>query len=82
MNGSRDFHTKWGKSDRERQISYHFYVESKNYTNKLIYKTETDLQISKSNLWLPKGNFGGSDISGLTYTHYYTENIIINKGLL
>ena len=27
----------------------------KNDTNVLIYKTETDLQISKTNLWLPKG---------------------------
>ena len=81
MNGSRDYHTKWGKSDRQRQI-YHLYVEYKNYTNELIYKTETDLQISKSDLWSPKGNFGESDILGLTYTYYYTENIIINKGLL
>ena len=30
----------------------------KNDTNVLIYKTETDLQISKTNLWLPKGKHG------------------------
>ena len=38
------------KPDRERQISYHSYVEAnflKNDTNELIYKTETDLQITK-----------------------------------
>ena len=29
MDGPRNYHTKWGKSDRERQIIYHFYVESK-----------------------------------------------------
>ena len=27
----------------------------KNDTNELIYKTETDTQILKTNLWLPKG---------------------------
>ena len=31
----------------------------KNDTNELIYKTETDLQILKTNLWLPKGKHGG-----------------------
>ena len=25
----RDYHTKWSKSDRERQTSYHLYVDSK-----------------------------------------------------
>ena len=53
-------------SDRERQISYDIthYVESiffLNDTNELIYKTETDLQISKRNLWLPKGKHGGGE---------------------
>ena len=30
----------------------------KNDTNKLIYKTEADLQILKTNVWLPKGKRG------------------------
>ena len=57
MDGPRDYHTKWSKSDKGRKISYHLHVESnfKNDTNELIYKTETDLQILKTNLWLPKG---------------------------
>mgnify|MGYP007071224199 CR=1 FL=1 len=30
MHGPRNFHTKWGKPDRERQISYYIsYVEQK-----------------------------------------------------
>ena len=30
LDGPRDYHTKWSKSDRERQISWqHLYVESK-----------------------------------------------------
>ena len=40
-------------------ITYHLYVESKKHdTNKLIYRTETDSLISKTNLWLPKGKWG------------------------
>ena len=45
MIGPRDCLTEWSKSDREREIWYHLYVESKkNVTNELIYKTETDSQ--------------------------------------
>ena len=31
MDGPKDYHTKWGSSDRERQIPYHLYVESKEH---------------------------------------------------
>ena len=47
MDGPGDYHTKWSKSDKERQISYDSaYVQNlkKNDTNELIYKTETDSQ--------------------------------------
>ena len=30
-------------------------MKSKNGTNELVYKTETDPQTQKTNLWLPKG---------------------------
>ena len=64
------------KSDRERQISFDILlVESKKKdTNEVIYKTETDSQTLKTNLWLPKGKCGGEGQIrswGLTYTHYY-----------
>ena len=41
MNGSRDYHTKWSKSDRERQTSYDIAYKwnLKNDTNELIYET-------------------------------------------
>ena len=46
MNGPRDYHTKWSKSDSERQISndviYMWNLKTKNDTNELIYKTELD----------------------------------------
>ena len=47
MDGSRDYHTKWSKSERERQISYNIiYMWNLKYdTNKLIYQTETDSDI-------------------------------------
>ena len=40
---------------------YHSYMKPnlKNETNELTNKTETDLQISKPNLWWPKGKRGG-----------------------
>ena len=45
MDGPRVYHTRLSKPDRERQISYHLYVESKkNDTNVSVYKTETDSQ--------------------------------------
>ena len=43
----RDDHTKWSKSDRERQIPYditYLWNLKKNGTNELIYKTEIDSQ--------------------------------------
>ena len=46
MDGPGDYHTKWSKSDRERQISYDiaYMWNLKSDTNELIYKTEIDSQ--------------------------------------
>ena len=45
VDGHRDDHTKWSKSDRERQILYDItYMWNLKYTNELIYKTEIDSQ--------------------------------------
>ena len=45
MDGPRDYHTKWSKSDWERQIFDMIYMWNLKYdTNELIYKTETDSQ--------------------------------------
>ena len=51
MDGLREYHTKWSKSDRERQILYdttykdkYYMWNLKNDTNEVIYKTEIDLQ--------------------------------------
>ena len=37
----------------------------KNNTKELFYKTEIGSQISKSNFWLPKGKYGGSNELGV-----------------
>ena len=37
-------------------IRYKLHEQSKNYTNELIYKAETDSETQKTNLQLPKGN--------------------------
>ena len=46
MDATRDSHTKWSKSERERQITYGItYTWSLKYdTNELIYKTELESQ--------------------------------------
>ena len=46
MDGPRDYHTKWSKSEGERQIPYDItYMWNLKYdTNELTYETETDSQ--------------------------------------
>ena len=57
----------------------------KNGTNELIYKTETDLQVSKTNLWLPKGKCSGGGINqelGVNIHTLLCIRQISNKDLL
>ena len=46
MNGPRDYHTKWSKSEGGRQVPYEITCmwNLKYDTNQLIYETETDSQ--------------------------------------
>ena len=55
VDATRDYHTKWNKSERERQIPYDItYMWNLKYgTNEPIYKTETDSQTYRMDLWLP-----------------------------
>ena len=62
MDGPRDYHNKWRKSERERyDITYMWNL--KYDTNELIYETETDSQIRKTNWPLPKGKVGEEGIN-------------------
>ena len=47
-------------------------------TNELIYKTETDSQVLKTNLWLPKGTGRGLECTwslGSAYALWYMEHL-------
>ena len=56
MDATRDYHSKWSKSQRERQIPYDvIYMWSPKYSTKEpIYKTETDLPKKRTDLWWSK----------------------------
>ena len=73
MDATRDYHTKWSKSDRERQISYDItYVWNLKYdTNEHIYKTETDTEIR---LVIAKGEVG-RERDGLTVWGWKMQTI-------
>ena len=72
MDGPRDYHTKWSKSERERQTPYDItYMWNLKYeTNELIYKTETDSQTQRTDLWLPRGREWIGSL-GLADANYY-----------
>ena len=57
MDEPRDYHTKWSKSDRERQISYDVtYMWNLKYdTNELIYKIETGSRHRKQTYGYERG---------------------------
>ena len=74
MDEPRDCHTGWSNSDREGEIVFDIPCMKnlkRNDTNELIYKTETDSQIQKINLWLPGVRMGEGWLGSLgsTGTH-------------
>ena len=63
MDGSRNYHCKWSKLDRERQIPYeitNMWNQIKNDAGKLFTK-QIDSNILKLNLWLAKEKCGGEE---------------------
>ena len=59
-----DYHTKWSKSDRERQIDDITYTWNLKRWYKWTYlQRETDSQTPKANLHLPKGKGEGKGIN-------------------
>ena len=60
LHGCRDYHSKWSKSKRERQIARDItYVWNLKYDiNELVYVTEAESQTWGTDLWLPGGRGG------------------------
>ena len=61
-----EYHTKLVRKRQILYIAYRWNLKSD--TNKLIYKTETDPQTQKTNLWLSKrkGKRGTNQASGIS----------------
>ena len=75
MDGSREHHIKWSKSNRGRQILYDitYMWNLRNNTNESIYKTETDSDIEKK-LMVTKGESQGRKKLSMGLTKLlYTE---------
>ena len=59
MDGSKDYHTKWSKSDREKNIIwYSLYVESKKKIQTDIFTKINGLPNIESKLMVTKGERG------------------------
>ena len=59
MDGSRDCHTEWSKSDTDKYHTISHICETlKAGTNEPIYKTEVESQMWKTNLWLSGDKWG------------------------
>ena len=62
MDGPRECHAEWSKSDREGEISYdipYMWNLERNDRNEPTYKTETDSQTPRTSLWLQGEGDGG-----------------------
>ena len=66
MDRLRDYILSEVKSERERQILYitDWQNLKKNDTNEFIYKTETDSQTQRTNLWLLTGSGSWRGLDG------------------
>ena len=81
MDERRDCHSEWSKSDRDRQISYniaYMWNLTKEGIDELIYKTRIELQMEKTNLWLPGCKQGTENVADwgwhINTTIYKTDN--------
>ena len=75
MDGPRDYHTKWSKSDRGRQVSYDIaYMQNlkKNDTNELITKQKQTHRRRKQIYGYQRGKVGGRDKLGVWDWHIHT----------
>ena len=72
MNGPRDCHTEWSKSEREREIWYCLYVESKKGYKWAHLQNRDRVTGVKNQLKVTRDKEGRDKLEvGLTYTCYY-----------
>ena len=79
MDGPRDYHTQWSKSDKDK---YHvislIYGILKHVTNELIYKTETDSNF-KTDMVTKVERWRGKDKLVVWDWHMHTTMFKIDK---
>ena len=77
MDATRDYHTKWSQTEKDKYHTTSLYVELKIDTNETIYKTETYSQTQRTDWWLPRGRGLGEGWSGRwgwADANYYIED--------
>ena len=56
MDGPKDYHTKWSKSDKDKQILwYHLYVESKKIIKMNLHKKQKQIHRHRKQTMVIKG---------------------------
>ena len=86
MDGTRDYHTKWSKSDREIQISHYisYLWNVKHGTNEPICEMETDSQTERTDYGCQGGGeVGGFEVSRSNLVHIewiYTKVPLCSTG--
>ena len=74
VDGPRDFHIEWSKSEREKQILYIIYKWSLKKFYRWTYLQSRNREIDAENKCMDiKGRRGRGELGdlGLTYIHYY-----------
>ena len=73
VDGPREYYAQQSKTEKDKY--YHLYVESKKIKQTNVYnKTETDVQVQRTNQWLPMGRGKQRVVRwgrGLRGTNYY-----------
>ena len=78
VNGPRDYHTKYRKSEREKQIPYinGYMWNLENGTDEFICKAEIETQKQRTNVWTPRQRRGEGGWTGRWDGRIYTIDIM------
>ena len=74
MDGPRDYHTQWNKSEKDKHHDISYSRNLKYDTNEPIYGKETDSQTQRTDLWLPNRRGvgeGWTESLGQVDSNYY-----------